>query len=88
MPPFLIPLVGCTGIVNICVQRSNRCKGANLNNLKTTIMKTIEINGHKVTIEGLHSRISFFAISKAVGIEGKGLIPFIFDGVTYKSSYS
>ena len=50
-------------------------------------MKTIEINGHNVNIEGVHSRISFFAISKAVGIEGKGLITFIFDGVTYKPSH-
>ena len=48
---------------------------------------TIEINGNDVIIEGVHSRIEFIAISRAVGIFGKGLIDFEVNGVIYTPTH-
>ena len=48
---------------------------------------TILINDHEIAIEGVHSRIEFIAISRAVGIFGKGLISFTVNGKTYMPSH-
>ena len=49
--------------------------------------ETIIINGHDIAIEGVHSKIAFIAISRALGIFGRGLINFEINGTMYKPSH-